>query len=73
MFRRAILGLRSLAAATLMLALAPMGLQPSFAADPPNMEELLQVHLVLDMVEKVMDILKDVMNDNNLDLLMLLN
>jgi hypothetical protein len=34
-------------------------------------EELEEVHVVLDMVEKVLDILKDVVNEYNLDLLMI--
>lgn len=42
MFRRTIPGLRSLAAAALFLALAPCVTGPSYAADPPNMDELLQ-------------------------------
>lgn len=42
MFRRTILALRSFAAATLFLALVPGVTGPSHAADPPNMDELLQ-------------------------------
>jgi hypothetical protein len=33
-------------------------------------EEQVEVHVVLDMVEKVLDIIKDVMNGYKLDLLM---
>lgn len=34
-------------------------------------EELVELHIVLDMVEKVMDKLKDVKNEHKLDFLML--
>jgi hypothetical protein len=34
-------------------------------------EELVELHIVLDMVEKVMDKVKDVKNDYKLDLLMM--
>jgi hypothetical protein len=33
-------------------------------------EELLEVHVVMDMEEKVLDIIKDVTNEYKLDLLM---
>ena len=34
-------------------------------------EELVELHIVLDMVEKVMDKVKDVKNEYKLDLMML--